>query len=59
MNQLTTQHGNRRTESTTVSYASHMPLDINPHWQWRNPLNIIPALLLLLLVIALCVLIVL
>ena len=34
-------------------FGSHMPLDIDAHWDWRNPLNIIPAMLLLLIVIAL------
>jgi hypothetical protein len=39
---------------TTVGiFGSHMPLDIDSHWDWRNPLNIIPALILLLFVIAL------
>ena len=30
-----------------------MPLDTAMHWEWRNPLNIIPAVILLLIVIAL------
>ena len=34
-------------------FGSHMPLDSEAHWDWRNPLNIIPAMLLLLIVIAL------
>jgi len=39
---------------TTVGiFGSHMPLDIDSHWDWRNPLNIIPGLILLLFVIAL------
>lgn len=33
--------------------GSHMPLDIDAHWDWRNPLNVIPAMVLLLFVIAL------
>lgn len=37
----------------TGRYGSHMPLDVDPHWTWRNPLNIIPAFLLVLLVFAL------
>jgi len=32
--------------------GSHMPLDTHAHWEWRNPLNIIPFAILLLLVIA-------
>jgi hypothetical protein len=34
-------------------FGSHMPLDTEAHWDWRNPLNIIPAMILLLIVIAL------
>ncbi|MFL5800466.1 MAG: hypothetical protein ACJ8CR_01850 [Roseiflexaceae bacterium] len=34
-------------------HGSHMPLDIAAHWDWRNPLNILPALILLVLVIGL------
>lgn len=26
-----------------ANYGSHMPLDVHLHWEWRNPLNIIPA----------------
>ena len=33
--------------------GSQMPLDIEPHWSWRNPLNVIPATLLVLGVAAL------
>jgi hypothetical protein len=32
-------------------FGSHMPLDTQLHWDWRNPLNIIPAFMLLLLVL--------
>ena len=38
--------------------APHMPLDLDIHWQWSNPLNIIPALTLLLVIIAAVALIV-
>ena len=34
-------------------FGSHMPLDTEAHWDWRNPLNAIPAMILLLIVIAL------
>jgi len=38
----------------TVDYlGSHMPLDIEIHWEWRNPLNLIPLLFLFLVVVAL------
>lgn len=33
--------------------GSHMPLDTEAHWSWRNPLNIIPAALLLVTIMAL------
>jgi hypothetical protein len=60
-----TRFGGPRRSPTTTQYerdeyygatdyrGSHMPLDIAIHWDWRNPLNILPGLLLLLLVIAL------
>jgi hypothetical protein len=32
--------------------GSHMPLDTDIHWEWRNPLNILPALILFLLAAA-------
>ena len=39
--------------TTGAIFGSHMPLDTEAHWDWRNPLNAIPALILLLIVIAL------
>ncbi len=33
--------------------GSHMPLDTIPHWHWRNPLNLLPLSLLLLVLLAL------
>jgi hypothetical protein len=38
---------------TTNYRGSHMPLDTTIHWDWRNPLNILPALILLVLVVGL------
>jgi hypothetical protein len=35
------------------TFGSHMPLDTEIHWNWRNPLNIIPAALTLVIMIAL------
>ena len=32
--------------------GSHMPLDTNAHWTWSNPLNVLPALVLLAMLIA-------
>jgi hypothetical protein len=40
------------------SSGSHMPLDLDMHWEWSNPLNIIPAFALLLVIIAAVALIV-
>jgi hypothetical protein len=34
-------------------HGSHMPIDADIHWNWRNPLNFIPALIVVLLLIAL------
>jgi len=39
--------------TTGAIFGSHMPLDTEAHWDWRNPLNVIPAMVLLLIVIAL------
>jgi hypothetical protein len=39
--------------ATGAIFGSYMPLDTEAHWDWRNPLNIIPALIVLLIVIAL------
>jgi hypothetical protein len=39
--------------TTGAIFGSHMPLDTDAHWEWTNPLNVIPALILLLIVIAL------
>jgi hypothetical protein len=39
--------------TTGAIFGSHMPLDTDAHWEWRNPLNLIPAAILLLIVIAL------
>ncbi len=33
--------------------GSFMPLDAQAHWDWRNPLNIIPAVILLFVIAAL------
>ncbi len=46
----------RRTEEywyTGAIYGSHMPLDTEIHWRWDNPLNLLPASLLVLVVVAL------
>ena len=37
--------------ATNMPFGSHMPLDTTMHWNWRNPLNIIPALMIVLFVI--------
>ncbi|MBK9945318.1 MAG: hypothetical protein U0Z44_10825 [Kouleothrix sp.] len=33
---------------SAIASGSHMPLDTDIHWNWYNPLNIIPAFILLL-----------
>ena len=43
----------REHDQIGSNLGSHMPIDTDIHWKWRNPLNVIPALLLLLLVSAL------
>ena len=48
----------RNERSSNERSGSHMPLDLDIHWQWSNPLNIIPALTLLLVIIAAVALIV-
>ena len=51
-------HGDRPAQNdwferytSQISYGSHMPLDIRFNWEWRNPLNVIPAFMLLLVLI--------
>jgi hypothetical protein len=39
--------------ATGAIFGSYMPLDTEAHWDWRNPLNVIPALIVLLIAIAL------
>jgi hypothetical protein len=36
----------------TTRQGSHMPIDTDIHWTWRNPLNILPAFVVICLVIA-------
>jgi hypothetical protein len=33
--------------------GSHMPIDTEIHWSWSNPLNVLPAALLLIILIGL------
>lgn len=33
--------------------GSHMPLDVDGHWSWRNPLNLIPAFIGVVMLVAL------
>jgi hypothetical protein len=37
---------------TGVESGSHMPLDSDLHWEWRNPLNIFPIIVLAAVVLA-------
>ena len=43
---------NENTRSTVIA-GTHMPLDTEAHWTWRNPLNILPLLIIVLFVFAL------
>jgi hypothetical protein len=43
----------------SITSGSHMPLDADPHWRWNNPLNILPAAIVVLLLLALVSLIIL
>lgn len=55
--------GSRGTDTTSYekrgffrkddSVGSHMPLDTDIHWNWRNPLNVLPAIVLFTIVLAL------
>lgn len=49
----TTSYERNESYGTTSYNGSHMPLDTVAHWDWLNPINILPGLLMLLLVIAL------
>jgi hypothetical protein len=40
------------TEFSGKEHGSHMPLDTAIHWVWDNPLNILPAFVLLATLIA-------
>ena len=42
------RHENIRTSAI---HGSHMPIDTEIHWTWRNPLNILPALVLVMVAI--------
>lgn len=60
--------GRRRSDAKRTNFyerfasnafgGPHMPLDLDIHWQWSNPLNIFPAFALLLVIIAAVALIV-
>ncbi len=39
-------------------HGSHMPLDTTLHWRWNNPLNVLPLMLAITVVLALVGLIV-
>jgi len=48
-----TRHEQYQPYLIDTPYGSHMPLDTSVHWDWRNPLNIFPALLLFVALLAL------
>ena len=43
--------GNTYERFSSERRGSHMPIDTNVHWDWRNPLNILPAIILVILAI--------
>lgn len=52
------RHSNRRTQRYERTEMQrdvfvHAPLDIDMHWTWTNPINVIPATLLVMSLIAL------
>jgi hypothetical protein len=49
----TTRYEQYERRLNDTPYRSHMPLDTSVHWDWRNPLNILPALVLLVVLLAL------
>ena len=53
----TTRYEREENSTMTTHYGSHMPLDSTAHWDGRNPLNILPAMCLLLLVVGLVALV--
>jgi hypothetical protein len=48
-----TRHEQYERQLIDTPYGSHMPLDTSVHWDWRNPLNILPALVLFVVLLAL------
>lgn len=46
-----------RNELFGYQYGSHMPLDTDIHWQWSNPLNLLPAAILFFLAFAIVALV--
>jgi hypothetical protein len=38
------------SEQYHAGFRGHMPLDMDIHWDWGNPLNILPILLLVIVV---------
>ncbi|HEY3232742.1 MAG TPA: hypothetical protein VGJ87_26160 [Roseiflexaceae bacterium] len=55
----TTRYERNEYYGTTVDYlGSHMPIDTGIHWEWRNPLNVLPALILFMLAVALVALVI-
>ena len=42
----------RNERSSHERRGSHMPIDTAIHWEWSNPLNILPALILVFMVVA-------
>jgi len=56
------RRGSRSIDAATanglaITAGSHMPLDTVLHWNWRNPLNLLPLLIVLALLLALVALV--
>ena len=54
----TTRYERNEYYGTIYYLGSHMPIDTSIHWEWRNPLNVLPALILFMLVVALVALVI-
>jgi hypothetical protein len=48
-----TRHEQYECHLIDPPYGSHMALDTSVQWDWRNPLNILPAILLFAVLLAL------
>ena len=54
----TTRYERNEYYGTIYYLGSHMPIDTSIHWEWRNPLNVLLALILFMLAVALLALVI-